>query len=75
MYFVHSYYVVPEDPGVTLTVAQYGNITFCSSLTYHNIFACQFHPERSGPLGLHIYRNIAARIREQRAAPASKAER
>ena len=75
MYFVHSYYVVPEDPGVTLTVAQYGNITFCSSLTYRNIFACQFHPERSGPLGLHIYRNIAARIREQRAAPVSKAER
>lgn len=56
MYFVHSYVVYPEDSRVILTHTMYGGITFCSSLRYRNIFATQFHPERSGEPGLMIYR-------------------
>jgi glutamine amidotransferase len=58
MYFIHSFYVVPEDDVVSLSNSQYGDIQFCSSLLHNNIFACQFHPERSGPQGLQIYRNL-----------------
>jgi glutamine amidotransferase len=60
MYFVHSYYVQPSDSRVVLATTQYGNIEFCSSLISKNIFATQFHPERSGPRGLEIYGNIAS---------------
>ena len=59
MYFVHSYYVVPAAPTVVASVTRYGSTEFCSSLRRDNIFGCQFHPERSGPLGLEIYRNFA----------------
>jgi glutamine amidotransferase len=62
MYFVHSYIVQPEDENVILTVSRYGQIEFCSSIHSHNIFACQFHPERSGSEGLKIYRNLASHI-------------
>jgi len=58
MYFVHSYYVEPEDKSIVLTTTKYGSIEFCSSIQYKNIFACQFHPERSGEKGLQIYRNF-----------------
>lgn len=63
MYFVHSFYARPKDARVVFSVSRYGNIEFCSSLTYRNVFASQFHPERSGPQGLHIYRNLASFIR------------
>jgi glutamine amidotransferase len=62
MYFVHSYYASPEDPDVVLTRTRYGDTEFCSGLLRANIFACQFHPERSGARGLDIYRNIARRL-------------
>lgn len=62
MYFVHSYYVRPADAALTLSTTTYGPITYCSSLQRGNIFGCQFHPERSGPVGLTIYRNLAARL-------------
>ena len=58
MYFNHSYYPKPEDPDTVLSESHYGNIAFCSSLRYQNVFACQFHPERSGPLGLRVYKNL-----------------
>jgi glutamine amidotransferase len=58
MYFVHSYYVTPENDRITLTRSPYGNISFCSSIQQDNIFACQFHPERSGPEGLEIYKQF-----------------
>jgi glutamine amidotransferase len=58
MYFVHSFYAIPENPGVTLSTSKYGNLEFCSSLRYGNVFAFQFHPERSGPDGLRIYERI-----------------
>jgi len=64
MYFVHSYYVRPEDSEVILSLTRYGNIEFCSSLMFKNIFACQFHPERSGEKGLLIYRNLLTLVKE-----------
>lgn len=57
-YFVHSYVVVPEDPEVVLSTTQYGDVEFCSSLRRGSLFACQFHPERSGPDGLRVYANL-----------------
>ena len=65
MYFVHSFYTIPEDDAVRLSNSQYGNIQFCSSLLHHNIFACQFHPERSGAQGLQIYRNLRSLVVQQ----------
>jgi imidazole glycerol-phosphate synthase subunit HisH len=62
MYFVHSYIVQPEAQDVLLSVSRYGQIEFCSSIHSRNIFACQFHPERSGTEGLKIYRNLASHI-------------
>jgi len=58
MYFVHSYYVIPEHAEVRLSKTRYGDHQFCSSLRYGNVFGCQFHPERSGPAGLEIYRGL-----------------
>ncbi len=56
-YFVHSYYVVPEDEKVTATTTTYG-IEFTSSIWKDNIFASQFHPEKSQSLGLKILNNF-----------------
>ena len=56
-YFVHSYYGVPEDPSVVATTTEYG-IEFPSSIWMDNIFACQFHPEKSQSLGLKVLRNF-----------------
>lgn len=68
MYFVHSFYVKPDNPDVVLSRSQYGNVEFCSSLNYKNIYACQFHPERSGSKGLQIYRNLLKIILDKRDA-------
>ncbi|MCL4552165.1 MAG: imidazole glycerol phosphate synthase subunit HisH, partial [Candidatus Marsarchaeota archaeon] len=54
-YFVHSFYAIPENPALVLSTTRYGNFEFCSSLRCGNVFAFQFHPERSGPNGLRIY--------------------
>jgi imidazole glycerol-phosphate synthase subunit HisH len=59
MYFVHSFYVKPDDDAVSIALTLYGAQRFCSALRYRNVFACQFHPERSGPHGLQVYRNLA----------------
>ena len=57
-YFVHSYYVEPENNGLNLIRSNYG-IEFTAAVEKDNIFACQFHPEKSGELGLRIIRNFA----------------
>ena len=62
MYFVHSYVVRPADPATELSRTSYGDVEFCSAVRHGSVTACQFHPERSGPEGLRIYRNLAARI-------------
>lgn len=63
MYFVHSYCVKPAEPDVVLSVTRYGQTEFCSSVRRGNIFACQFHPERSGVEGLKIYASWAKLLR------------
>lgn len=68
LYFVHSYVVRPGGAAVGLSVTRYGDVEFCSSLIAGNLFACQFHPERSGPAGLAIYGNIARFIKERRSS-------
>ncbi len=59
VYFVHSYYVVPEDPSIAATTTEYGS-AFVSSVWRDNIFACQFHPEKSQAAGLQIVKNFGA---------------
>ncbi len=59
MYFSHSFHARPSDPSVVLAVSRYGDIEFCAALRRGNVFACQFHPERSGAAGLQLYRNVA----------------
>ncbi len=63
MYFVHSFCVKPKLPQLALATTHYGTFEFCSSLAHGQVFACQFHPERSGRQGLQIYRNFAVRIK------------
>lgn len=58
VYFVHSYYVVPEDVSVVATTTTYGN-SFVSSIATDHLFACQFHPEKSQAVGLRILANFA----------------
>jgi glutamine amidotransferase len=57
MYFVHSYYVKPKDKSVILTTTDYG-INFVSGICKDNIYAFQFHPEKSQALGLKILKNF-----------------
>jgi len=56
-YFVHSYYVVPDDKDIVATTTGYG-IEFVSSIQRENIFACQFHPEKSQQVGLQLLKNF-----------------
>jgi glutamine amidotransferase len=57
VYFVHSFHVVPDDKNVISTTTSYG-IEFVSSIWKDNIFASQFHPEKSQALGLSILKNF-----------------
>ena len=56
-YFVHSYYVAPADNALVSGKTQYG-IEFCSVIARDNIFAVQFHPEKSQPAGLTLLANF-----------------
>jgi glutamine amidotransferase len=56
-YFVHSYYCAPEDKGIVATTTPYGE-EFASSIQKDNIFACQFHPEKSQRVGLKLLQNF-----------------
>lgn len=66
MYFVHSFYAKPRDSSIVLSLTRYGDVEFCSSFQYENIFACQFHPERSCSQGEIIYRNLESSIKNIR---------
>ena len=52
-YFVHSYYCVPEDPGLVAATTDYGG-PFCSAIARDNVLACQFHPEKSQHAGARV---------------------
>jgi glutamine amidotransferase len=57
VYFVHGYHVVPADPNVIATTTDYGG-PFVSSIWRENVFATQFHPEKSQKVGLQILSNF-----------------
>jgi glutamine amidotransferase len=59
VYFVHSYFPQPTDPSIVLTRTDYGG-TFASSVWKDNVFATQFHPEKSQSVGLALLRNFVA---------------
>lgn len=54
VYFVHSYAPAPSDPADVLATCEYGGRPFCAALKRGNLTGCQFHPEKSGPVGLAI---------------------
>ena len=56
-YFVHSYYAEPTNKNVIAATTVYG-IEFCSAVAFENVVAVQFHPEKSGNVGLKIYDNF-----------------
>lgn len=57
VYFVHSYYVVPAEEGVIATATEYG-VSFASMIWKDNIYATQFHPEKSQEVGLRILKRF-----------------
>ncbi len=61
VYFVHSLYPVPADKKIVVTQTEYGT-TFTSAVACKNIYGTQFHPEKSGDLGLKILRNFAKAV-------------
>ncbi len=58
-YFVHSYYGVPTDNQVVALHSDHG-VPFCAAVARDNVFACQFHPEKSQTSGLHLLREFIA---------------
>jgi len=64
VYFVHSYYVVPEDKSLIATTTDYGS-SFVSSIATERLFACQFHPEKSQSIGLRILANFARLVERE----------
>ncbi|MGE4352877.1 MAG: imidazole glycerol phosphate synthase subunit HisH [Oscillospiraceae bacterium] len=58
MYFVHSFYVVPDSKRDIMSTTEYGGLNFCSSIKRNNVFAAQFHPEKSSRAGIKILNNL-----------------
>ena len=58
-YFVHSYHPAPADPGTVLGTTSYAGISFASVVARDNVVATQFHPEKSGRVGLRLLKNFA----------------
>jgi glutamine amidotransferase len=58
MYFVHSYFVIPQEKELVITYTDYCGIRYCSAIRKNNLVAFQFHPEKSGPSGLQVFRNF-----------------
>jgi glutamine amidotransferase len=63
VYFVHSLYPLPTDKELVCTETDYGT-TFTSSVASENVFGTQFHPEKSGDVGLQILRNFARTVKK-----------
>jgi glutamine amidotransferase len=62
-YFVHSYASIPSDASDILATSAYGNGTFCCAVEKGNIYGTQFHPEKSGEMGLRILKNLIDKIK------------
>ena len=57
-YFVHSYYPAPSDPKLAIGTTDYAGVTFASMIGRANVAATQFHPEKSGRIGLRLLANF-----------------
>ena len=57
-YFTHSYYVDPDNKELISSFSNYENFKYCSSISKDNVFATQFHPEKSAETGLKMYNNF-----------------
>lgn len=66
-YFVHSYFADPEDESIVAGTTSYG-LDFCSAVAWDNVTAVQFHPEKSGDVGLIIYENFVQLVEQTKAA-------
>ena len=64
VYFVHSLHAVPDDPGVVAATCDYGGVVN-AAFRYGNVFATQFHPEKSGATGLALLRNFVSICKRQ----------
>jgi len=60
VYFVHSFMVEPTVKNKRLADTHYGKQTICAAIQHENIYGCQFHPEKSGEVGLKIIQNFLA---------------
>jgi len=58
-YFVHSYYPAPSDESYIVGRTEYAGVSFASAIGKDNLFATQFHPERSGRIGLRLLENFS----------------
>jgi len=63
VYFVHSYYVDPEDPAVQAATVTHGSQTVTAAIARDNLMAMQFHPEKSSTAGLQILSNFVQQVR------------
>jgi len=61
VYFVHSYHCVPTDPEVVALETTHG-VTFCAAIQSANLFACQFHPEKSQTVGLGLLKQFVSGV-------------
>ncbi|NVJ54385.1 MAG: imidazole glycerol phosphate synthase subunit HisH [Campylobacteraceae bacterium] len=66
MYFVHSFIVSPRNDENILAFTEYSDYKFCSSVKKDNIYGCQFHPEKSGKIGLKIMKNFVDLCEERK---------
>ena len=62
VYFIHSFYAVPKDNNITIATSTYGGFEFCTAVKFNNITATQFHPEKSGEIGLKILENFCKQL-------------
>ncbi len=62
VYFVHSFFPVPSMPEVMIATSQHGTQTFCAAIQQGRIWGTQFHPEKSGAVGLTIVRNFLTQV-------------
>jgi len=66
VYFVHSYYVQPQEPNVISAMVTHGSQTVTAAIAHDNLMAVQFHPEKSSDNGLKILSNFVALVENQR---------
>lgn len=64
VYFIHSYIMLPEKDNSALAYTTYGGNRFCSVVKSGNIYGCQFHPEKSGSVGLTIINNFIKIVKQ-----------